>query len=87
MPNIPSAMKRMRSDAKKRARRQAVLSELKSIDKKLRLLTQDPSKAAEAAQNAVRAYDKAASKGIIPKQRAARKKSRVAKWLAGLKKS
>ncbi len=81
MPNIPSAAKRMRSDTKKRTRNQAVLSELKTLDKKLRLLAKDPEKAKTLAHQVISRYDQAVSKGTIPRGRADRKKSRILKFL------
>ena len=86
MPNIQSAMKRMRSDAKKRVRNQAAISELKTLSKRLATFS-DYSKAAEFAQEVISRYDHAVSRGIIPRGRADRKKSRVAGFLAKLKKS
>lgn len=83
MPNIRSAAKRMRSDGKLRIQNQDVLSELKSISKKLyTLAAKDPSQAAQYARLVIKKYDKAASNGYIPKRRADRKKSRIAFLLA-----
>ncbi|MBN1687564.1 MAG: 30S ribosomal protein S20 [Candidatus Omnitrophica bacterium] len=81
MPNSPSAIKRMRSDAKKQHRNQTALTELKTLDKKLNALSDNPGEAQKVAQQAVSCYDRAVSKGIIPKNRAARRKSRIAKFL------
>lgn len=86
MPNIRSAAKRIRSDAKKRAKNQAVLSELKSMNKKLVLLTQEPEKAKALAATLVVRYDRAVVKGVIPRGRADRKKSRIAAFLAKIAK-
>ena len=74
-------MKRMRSDAKKRARNQAAVSELKTLSKKLASVT-EAAKAKEIAQSLVSRYDRAVTKGIIPRGRAARRKSRIAKFVA-----
>ena len=82
MPNIKSAIKRMRSDARKSERNQAALSELHTLDQKLKKLSKDPAKAAEVAKVLVSRYDRAVSRGIIPRSRADRRKSRVAKLLA-----
>ncbi len=84
MPNIASAKKRMRSDARKRETNQATISELKTLRKKL-LLLQDPEKAKEFARSVISHYDKAVSRGIIPRGRADRSKSRIEKFLASLK--
>lgn len=86
MPNIKSAMKRMRSDAKKRAHNQAFLSELKTLTKKLAALTAEPAKAKEVAASLVSKYDKAVSNGVIPSGRADRRKSRIAKLLTRIHK-
>ncbi len=85
MPNIRSAMKRMRSDAKKRASNQDTASELKTLSRKLSQ-TNDLTQAKEVAQALVSRYDRAVSHGVIPRGRANRRKSRIAKYLATLKK-
>ena len=64
----------------------AVLSELKSLSKKLSQLTSEPEKAKEIAALLVSRYDRAVIKGVIPHGRADRRKSRVALFLAKLKK-
>lgn len=87
MPNIRSAIKRMRSDSKKSARNQAVISQLKTYDKKLRKLTAEPEKALLVAKEAISSYDRAVSRGIIPRGRADRKKSRISALLKKLKTS
>ncbi len=86
MPNIKSAMKRMRSDAKKAARNQAALSELKTLSKKLNQAAAEPAKAKEIAARLVSCYDKAVTKGSIPRGRADRRKSRIAHFIAKLSK-
>ena len=82
MPNIRSAKKRMRSDAKKHATNQATISELKTLTQKLKGLASDPAKAKEFAPHVISRYDRAVSRGIIPRGRADRKKSRITKFLA-----
>ncbi len=79
MPITKSAIKRMRSDAKKRERNQAVLSRLKTLFKKYTKMIKenDTANASEFAKKLMGEYDKAASKGIIPKGRADRKKGRI----------
>ncbi len=76
----------MRSDEKKRLRNQAATSELKTLSQKLLTLKSEPEKARELALRVISRFDRAVSKGIIPKGRADRKKSRVAKFLASLEK-
>ena len=77
MPNIKSAIKRLKSDAAKRTRNQAALSELKTLSQKLAKLESDPAKAAEYAPQVIAKLDKAVSRGIIPRGRADRKKARI----------
>jgi small subunit ribosomal protein S20 len=82
MPNQPSAIKRMRSDAKKEERNQAILSELHNSFKKLAVLaTSDMSKAKELGRALTSKFDKAVSYGTIPHRRADRKKARIARLL------
>ncbi len=76
----------MRSDAKKHARNQACLSELHTLDRKLFSLASDSAKAKELSVRVISTYDKAVSKGIIPRGRADRKKSRIAQFIAKLSK-
>lgn len=75
----------MRSDAVKRDRNQATLSELKNLDQKLKKSAADPTKAAEIAKLAISRYDNAVVRGILPRGRADRKKSRIALFLNKLK--
>ena len=75
----------MRSDAKKHARNQAVLSELKTLSKKLSHAAAEPAKAKDIAANLISCYDKAVSHGVIPRGRADRRKSRIAQFVAKLK--
>lgn len=83
MANIKSAIKQIRKDVRKTARHQGVISELKTLDKKFHsILTQEPQQAEPFARTLISKWDRAVSKGIVPKARANRKKSRVAHWLA-----
>ena len=76
----------MRSDAKKRSKNQVTLSELKTLYQRLATLSQEPAKAKELAESLISRYDRAVSRGIIPRGRADRKKSRIANFLAKIKK-
>ena len=80
MPITKSAIKRMRSNKKKHERNQQVKSSLKTLFKSFTktLDEKDVEKTQHEAKNVCKAYDKAASQGIIPKQRANRKKKRIA---------
>ncbi len=83
MPNIASAAKRMRSDAKKRLTNQTTLSELHTLYRKLVSLVESKAEGTkELARELVSKLDKAVSRGIIPHQRADRKKARIGKLLS-----
>ena len=82
MPNMRSAAKRMKSDARKGERNQTVLSELHNRFKKLvPLVGENKELAKKQALVLISKLDKAASQGIIPSGRADRKKARIAKLL------
>ena len=83
MPILKSGAKRMRSDAKKRLLNLETNSELKTLFKKLAALTTEKkSKELETkARELVSLFDKAVSRGIIPKGKADRKKGRIAHLL------
>ncbi len=76
MPQSPSAEKRMRSDARKEFRNQGVLSAIHTAKRNFRAAT-DKTKAKELGFALISLVDGAASKGVIPKGRANRLKSRV----------
>ena len=75
MANIKSMKKDLRRNAKARAVNQGVRTSLKTFIKKARTEGAAP----EATATAVKALDKAAQKGIIHPNQAARRKSRVMK--------
>ncbi len=78
MANIKSSKKDLKRNAKRRARNQATKSALKTFIKKARgAATGDNAQTSLAS--AVSAIDKAAQRGIIHKNQAARRKSRLAK--------
>lgn len=77
MANIKSAIKRNRQNEKRRQRNQAVSSQMKTFTKRA-LAAAGTDEEAESMRIAVKHIDKAASKGIIHKNAAARKKSRLA---------
>ncbi len=86
MPNIKSAAKRMRSDAKKRQKNQATLSELHTLYRKLAAGAKTNAEGAKAdAQDLISRLDKAVTRGVIPHGRADRKKARIAKLFASKK--
>ncbi|NLL48237.1 MAG: 30S ribosomal protein S20 [Firmicutes bacterium] len=83
MATSRSAEKRIRVNETKRARNAAHKSALRSTIKKYEAaLANDPTNAPAHLQKAIKALDRAAAKGIIHKNAASRKKSRLTKNLA-----
>ncbi len=81
MPIKKSAVKTLRQSRQKRHRNFQVKTRLKDLRKKaLKLAGQKENKtAAEKTKEALKAFDRAVQKGIIKKNTAARKKSRLVK--------
>ena len=81
MANTKSSKKDMRRSAKKRIINISVKSALKTYVKKVRVAaaTGEAEATKSALVNAVSALDKAAQRGVIHKNQAARRKSRIAK--------
>lgn len=86
MPNIKSAAKRVRVTEKRTLRNRQVKATMRTaIRQYLQTLESGSREVAEASlRNAVSQIDRAASKGVIHKNQAARKKSRLSKRLASL---
>ena len=83
MPNIKSAIKRVKVNEKKNLRNRMVKAATKTSLKKFDVaLKTDPAAATGMLNTAVSAVDRAASKGVIHKNAANRKKARLAKALA-----
>ncbi|AWB45437.1 30S ribosomal protein S20 [Paenibacillus sp. CAA11] len=86
MPNIKSAIKRVKTSDKRRAlnasQKSALRTVVKTADTALANNEVEAAKAAIAA--ASKKLDKAVTKGLIHKNAAARKKSRLAKKLNAL---
>ena len=82
MPNIRSSEKRVRINRKKNLRNRMVKSQVKTAVKKYTLaLNTELYTAAEKLNAAASALDRAAAKGVIHKNTASRKKSRMARAL------
>jgi small subunit ribosomal protein S20 len=79
--NIKSQKKRILTNAKAAARNKAVRSELKTRTKNA-LASAGSDDAVESLRLAQKKIDKAAAKGVIHPNQAARRKSRLAKRLA-----
>jgi len=83
LANTRSAEKRNRQTQKRRTRNVQVRTGLKSAVKKAReAISQGPATAREAVATALRSLDKAASKGILHKNAASRRISRLARAAA-----
>jgi len=81
--NIKSQIKRNLQNEKARVRNKAVRSELKTRTKTvIAAAEQNGENLEEATRLAIKKIDKAASKGVIHKNQAARKKSRLLKQVA-----
>ncbi|MBL7064351.1 MAG: 30S ribosomal protein S20 [Anaerolineae bacterium] len=83
MANTKSAIKRLRSTERRRLRNRVSRGQARTAIKKARLLMDKGhlEEAREAVRVAVAALDKAAKKGIIHKNNAARRKSRLMRQL------
>jgi small subunit ribosomal protein S20 len=80
MANTKSALKRIRTSAKRHERNQAVKSATRTFVKKARTaITLDVTEAQEDLVAAISALDRAAKKGVIHRNNAARRKSRLMK--------
>jgi len=89
LANHKSALKRIRTSERRRLRNRLVVAGTRTHVKKARTAIDggDQNDAQAAVLNAIRALDKAASKGILHKNNAARRKSRLMKRLASMSKS
>lgn len=83
LANTKSALKRMRSSEKRRLRNRKVRSETRTYIKRARAQIEagELEEAQKSVAQAVRALDKAAEKGILHKNNAARRKSRLMRKL------
>ncbi len=88
MANIKSQIKRNRQNEKRRVRNRVYRGRARTFVTRARqaLASDNPETAKEAVIQAVSELDKAAEKGIIHKNNAARRKSRLMKRLAALEK-
>ncbi|HNP70667.1 MAG TPA: 30S ribosomal protein S20 [Kouleothrix sp.] len=81
MANTKSSEKRIRSNERRRLRNQMYRSRVKTMIRKAEELIFSGESSDEAIRAAMSTLDKAAVKGIIHKNNAARRKSRLAKKL------
>ena len=81
MPNNAAAQKRMRQEQKRRLHNRSVKSLVKTQITKAREAVASDADAIEAVRVAVSELDRAAKKGVIHRNNAARRKSRLMKQL------
>ncbi len=84
MANIKSQIKRNKQNETRRLRNKAAKSEIKTRVKSAVTLATEATPDADATKLAIKRLDKAAAKGIIHKNQAARRKSRLMKRIASL---
>jgi small subunit ribosomal protein S20 len=86
MANIKSAIKRIRQNEKRRVRNAAVRSTVRTAVKSTRtaLEASQADQAREALARTIRLLDKAVTKGVIHRNAAARRKSRLTRQLNAL---
>lgn len=82
MPNIKSAIKRVKVTEKKTLRNKIIKTKVKNAIKRFQAtVLEGPESAKEQYRLTVSQIDRAVSKGVLHKNNAARKKSRLAKHL------
>lgn len=83
MPNIKSAIKRVKVNEKKNLRNRMIKSSLKTTIKKFdAAVAEEPTQAQALLNASFSVLDKAVAKGVVHKNAASRKKARLAKRLA-----
>ena len=83
MPRLKSAIKRVRTSERNRLNNLVYKTQIKTITKKVIDFVEkkDEQSAAKAASEAFALIDRAPTKRVIHLNNAARKKSRISKWL------
>jgi len=86
MPIKKAALKMMRGDVQRKARNSRILNELKTLSKRFEVSISEKNK--ESAKSThklvIQKLDKARAQGVIHKNRASRKKSRLTRKLTKL---
>jgi len=79
LANLKSAIKRARQNEKRRARNRQIMSRSRTAVRQANRLIAagDTEQAAEAVRRAISMIDRAAQKGVMHKNKAARQKSRL----------
>jgi len=83
MPQHKQFKKALKVNEKARIRNKAAMTRLKTFVKKVQTAS-SKEEAVEQLKNATTIIDRTARKGIIKKETAARKKSRLTKFVAGM---
>ncbi|HYZ76094.1 MAG TPA: 30S ribosomal protein S20 [Gaiellaceae bacterium] len=85
MPNIKQQKKRVRTAAEERLRNLRYRSTVKTLTRRLRAAVEDGDSERVAAEHVrlVRSIDKAAARGALHRNTAARRKAQAAKLVAG----
>ena len=88
MANLRSAIKRIRQNKKRRLRNRVFRGQARTYirDARASMVEEDLDAARESTLKAISALDKAAQKGVIHKNNASRRKSRLLKQLGTLEK-
>ena len=86
MPRLKSAIKRVKTSERNRLHNLFYKTQIKTILKKVSALVgkKDTKSAQTTANEAFALIDQATSKNVIHKNNAAKKKSRISKWLKTL---
>ena len=84
MPQHASAEKRVRQSARRAERNKTRISKMRTMIKKVRS-EKDKAKAAAALKATVKLLDQMAAKGLIHKNNAANNKSKLTRYVNGLK--
>lgn len=84
MANTKSALKRMRSNMRKRLRNRMILSRTRTAMRRAREALAAGQPDETLIREAIRQLDRAAAKGVIHRNNAARRKSRLMKRLNAL---
>ncbi len=86
MPRLKSAIKRVKTSERNRVHNVAIKTEVKTLIKKVadNVSKKDSKGALEAAKEAFACIDRATTKNIYHLNNAARKKSRISRWLKTL---
>ena len=83
MPNIKSAKKRLKQSRKRREHNKDVKSSIRTVTKRL-LQTESHDDAEDMLRQATSMLDRAARRGILPKNAVARRKSRLTRHVSSL---